>query len=462
MDVFSPVKQRLPAKKYVAPQTEDFKAIAALIHQLLPPGAPDFLRATQNSITQMAQTGGSITDVTLTTHVADIMHGYYNLLEAATMRYDRFTEPTFTKAGVYGLSAQAAAAAITAVSFEVMTAALAFEPFIQQNWLGFPLLFTQATLMTALMVWNTGWVRAAFVASSLAFAIILGYGASQHPLVSALGQNFGSYTSDARLDPKTNDELVKVRAQIPVFREQVDQATQALEQARRIDSTITGRNVNRKTTFARSSGQLETARNRLNDALGREAQLAAKIESERVADPLRVEVQHYAWALFSLLNGASSMVFMSMLGRARPAHEEALARKQREKLMKDEIAALRNNETKREALASKLLIGFRAVYADALKIAQSDRGAVVAKIDESFSEIDRLSKDSARLFVGMITPEAAASAPSPAAPATPAGGQGGALAGAASTPSVAPGSVAPGPVAEGPVAQGNAGQDRET
>ena len=420
---FAPASQRSAGKKHVVPETEDFKAIAALIHQLLPPGAPDFLKATQDSIRQMAQTGGAITDVILTTHVADIMHGYYNLLEAATMRYDRFTEPSFTKAGVYGLSAQAVAAAVTAVSFEIMTAALAFEPFIQKNWLGFPLLFTQATLMTALMVWNTGWVRGAFVASSLAFAGILGYGASQHPLVSALGQNFGSYTSDAQLDPKTNDELVKLRAQLPVLRVQFDQATQALEQARRTDSTITGRNVNRRTTFSRSSEQLETARARLNDALGREAQLQAKIESARVADPVRIEVQRYAWALFSLLNGASSMVFMSMLGRARPAHEEALARKQREKLMKDEIAALRNNETKREALASKLLIGFRFVYADALKTFQNDQAAVVAKIDESFGDIDGLSKESARLFVGMIAPEGVTTTPLPAVSSAPAAGQ---------------------------------------
>jgi hypothetical protein len=404
--IFSPDTVRLPSKTDVTPQTVDFKAIAALIHQLLPAGAPDFLKATQNSIVQMAQTGGAITEVTLTTHVADIMHGYYNLLEAATMRYDRFTEPTFTKAGVYGLSAQAAAALVTAISFEVMTAALAFEPFIQKNWLGFPLLFTQATLMTALMIWNTGWVRGAFIASSLAFAAILGYGASQNPLVSALGQNFGSYTSDAQLDPKTDEELVKLRAQIPTLREQVEQATQALEQARRIDSTITGRNVNRRTTFARSSEQLQTMRNRLNDALGREAQLQTKIETVRVADPARIEIQRYAWALFSLLNAASSMMFMSMLGRARPAHEEALARKQREKLMKDEITALKNNETKREALASKLLIGFRAVYADALRTGQMDKGGIGEKIDASFGNIDNLSKEAAKLFLGMIDQKA--------------------------------------------------------
>jgi len=405
MDIFSPFNER-SVKKYVITETEDFKAIAALIHQLLPPGAPDFLKATQNSIAQMAQTGGAITETMLTAHVADIMHGYYNLLEAATMRHDRFTEPGLTQAGVYGVSAQAVAAAVTAVSFEVMTAALAFEPFIEKNWLGFPLLFTQATLMTALMIWNRGWVRAAFIASSLAFAGILGYGASQHPLVSALGQNFGSYSSDAKLDQKTNDELVKLRAQIPVLREQADQAVQALEQARRIDSTITGRNVNRKTTFTRSSEQMVQARNRLKDALGREAQLQATIETARGNDPARVEVQRYAWALFSLLNGASSMVFMSMLGRAKPAHEEALARKQREKLMKDEIAALRNNETKREALASKLLIGFRALYAAALKNGHGEMGAVTAKVDESFGKIDDLSKEAAKLFLGMIAREA--------------------------------------------------------
>jgi hypothetical protein len=429
-------------KKNEVPQTEDFKAISALIHQLRPPGAPDFLKATQNSITQMAQTGGTVTEATLTTHVADIMHGYYNLLEAATMRHDRFTEPSFTKAGVYGLSAQGAAAVVTAVLFEIMTAGLAFEPFIQKNWLGFPLLFTQATLMTALMVWNRGWVRAAFVASSLAFAVILGYGASQHPLVSALGQNFGSYTSDSKLDQKTNDELVKLQAQIPALREQLDQATQALEQARRVDSTITGRNVNRRTTFGRSSEQLETARTRLNEALGREAQMQTKIETARGTDPARIEVQRYAWVLFSLLNGASSMVFLSMLGRARPAHQEALARMQREKLMKDEIAALRNNETKREALASKLLIGFRAVYADALKTSQGDKSAEEIN-KSSFRDIDKLSEESARLFVGMITPGGPLSAPLPAAP----------TAGQGRTPAGSP--------AMHSVARGKTGQDRQ-
>jgi hypothetical protein len=397
--------KRPPDKKVVAPETEDFKAIAALIHQLLPPGAPDFLRATQNSITQMARTGGAITPTTLTTHVADIMHGYYNLLDAATMRAGRLSETTFTKAGVYGVSAQAAAAGVTAVLFEIMTAGLAFEPFIEKNWLGFPLLFTQATLMTALMVWNTGWIRALFVISSLTFAVILGYGASQHPLVSALGQNFGTYTRDAKLDSKTNDELVKVRAMIPALREQVKQASEAVEQARKTDATITGRNVASRTTFTRSTERLEGARARLNDALGREAQLESKIEVVRDTDPGRVEVQRYAWALFSLLNAASSMMFMSMLGRAQPAHDEALARTQREKLMKDEIRALRTNETKREALASKFLIGFRALYAQTLD-QQGDRDAIAKKVNESFSDIDGLAKESAKLFVGMIGKEA--------------------------------------------------------
>jgi hypothetical protein len=118
------------------------------------------------------------------------------------------------------------------------------------------------------------------------------------------------------------------------------------------------------------------------------------------------------------------MVFMSILGRARPAHQEALARMQREKLMKDEIAALRNNETKREALASKLLIGFRAVYADALKTSQGDKSAVAEEINKSFGNIDKLSKDSAKLFVGMIGPGGAVSAPLSAAPSAPTGGQG--------------------------------------
>jgi hypothetical protein len=134
--------------------------------------------------------------------------------------------------------------------------------------------------------------------------------------------------------------------------------------------------------------------------------LQAAIETARGNDPARVEVQRYAWALFSLLNGASSMVFMSMLGRAKPAHEEALARKQREKLMKDEIAALRNNETKREALASKLLIGFRALYAEALKNGSGEKGSMTAKVEESFGKIDELSAEAAKLFLGMIAREA--------------------------------------------------------
>jgi hypothetical protein len=165
--------------------------------------------------------------------------------------------------------------------------------------------------------------------------------------------------------------------------------------------------------------------------------MQTRIETARGTDPARMEIQHYAWALFSLLNGASSMVFMSMLGRARPAHQEALARMQREKLMKDEIAALRNNETKREALASKLMIGFRAVYADALKTSQGDKSAVADKIDESFGDIDRLSKESARLFVEMITPGSPVGAFLPVAPSAPTGGQGRMPAGFPSTQSVA-------------------------
>jgi hypothetical protein len=74
--------------------------------------------------------------------------------------------------------------------------------------------------------------------------------------------------------------------------------------------------------------------------------------------------------------------------------------------MKDEITALRNNETKREALASKFLIGFRALYAEALRGSQGDKGAVAEKVDKSFGNIDELSKQAAKLFVGMIGKEA--------------------------------------------------------
>jgi hypothetical protein len=398
-------KKPLPALKPAAAESEDFKAIAALIHQLLPPGAPDFLKATQNAIAQMARTGGTITVKTLTTHVADIMHGYYNLLEAATMQQKRFTEATLTRAGVWGVSAQAAAAGVTAVLFEIMTAGLAFEPFIQKHWLGFPLLFTQATMMTALMVWNTGFIRALFVASSLAFAAILGFGASQHPLVAALGENFGSYTPDLKLDAKASEEYAKLQGQISVFEKQVEQAKESQAEARRVDSTITGRNVARRTTFARSTEQLTAAEKQLADAQGRLTQLQRQLETERKTDPGRERVQRYAWALFSLLNGASSMVFLSMLGRARPAHQEALARTQRTKLMRDEIAALRNNETKREALASKFLIGFRALYAETLRAGPGDKNAT-AKIDEAFGDIDGMAKEAAQLFLGMIGSDA--------------------------------------------------------
>ncbi len=109
--------------------------------------------------------------------------------------------------------------------------------------------------------------------------------------------------------------------------------------------------------------------------------------------------------------------------------------------MKDEITALRNNETKREALASKFLIGFRALYAEALKTGPSDRGAVGSKIDDAFGDIDRLAKESAKLFVAMITPGGAASAPLPAVSPAPVGGHGGAPVGAASTQSLPRGKV---------------------
>jgi hypothetical protein len=113
------------------------------------------------------------------------MHGYYKFLEAATTLDNRVT-----KAGVHGLWVHAAAATVAALSFEIMIAALAFQPFISQNRLGYPLLITQAALMTALIKWNRGLVRGMYVASSIAFATVLGYGASQNPAVSTWGNIF--------------------------------------------------------------------------------------------------------------------------------------------------------------------------------------------------------------------------------------------------------------------------------
>ncbi len=390
--------RRAPKQQNTAAEFEDFKSAPALIHQLLPPNAPDFLKAAQSVIVQSAQTGGRIPEDMLASQIADTMHGYYKFLEAATTLDNRVT-----KAGVQGLWVHAAAATVAALSFELMTAGLAFQPFISQNRLGYPLLITQAALMTALIKWNKGLVRGMYVASSIAFATILGYGASQNPAVSALGQYFQLVTSDDKLDPRTYEQLVKVQAQLPVLKDKVAHLKEAVERARKTDATVQGNAnaINRKTTFSRTSAQYQTASNELSNMVGQEAQLKTKIEAAQTADPSRENVKRYAWALFALLNAASTMWYARVLSEAEPAHEAALGRKQREKLMAEEVKALRENATKREALASKFLVGLRTLYVNTLA-SDGKKEEANRKADEIFGDIHDLSQKAAQAFKGMV------------------------------------------------------------
>jgi hypothetical protein len=387
-----------PKRQNTAVEFDTFKSAPTLIHQLLPPNAPDFLKAAQSVIVQSAQTGGRIPEDMLAGQIADTMHGYYNFLEAAATSDNRVT-----KAGVQGLWVHAAAATLAALSFEVMTAGLAFQPFISQNRLGYPLLITQAALMTALIKWNRGLVRGMYVASSIAFAAVLGYGASQNPAVSALGQYFHLVTTDDKLDPRTYEQLVKVQAQLPALKDQVADMKEAVEQARKTDATVQGNAnaINRKTTFSRTSAQYQTASNELSSMVGQEAQLKVKIEAARVADPSRENVKLYAWALFALLNVASTMWYARILSEAEPAHEAALGTKQRQKLMAEEVKALRENSTKREALASKFLVGLRTLYVNSVAN-EGKKEEASRKADEIFGDIHALSQKAAQAFKGMI------------------------------------------------------------
>jgi len=387
-----------PKQQDTAIGSDNFKSVPALIHQLLPPNAPDFLKAAQSVIVQSAQTGSRIPEDMLAGQIADTMHGYYKFLEAATTLDNRIT-----KVGVQGLWVHAVAATVAALSFEVMTAGLAFQPFISQNRLGYPLLITQAALMTALIKWNKGFVRGMYVASSIAFATILGYGASQNDAVSALGQYFHLVTSDDKLDPRTYEQLVKVQAQLPELKAKVVDLKEAVEQARKTDATVRGNAnaINRKTTFSRTSTQYQTASNELSIMVGEEAQLKAKIEAAQKVDPSRENVKRYAWALFVLLNVASTMWYARVLSEAEPAHEAALGRKQREKVMAEEVKALRENSTKREALASKFLVGLQTLYVNALA-SDGKKEEANRKADEIFGDIHALSQKSAQAFKGMI------------------------------------------------------------
>jgi hypothetical protein len=387
-----------PKQQNTAVEFEDFKSAPALIHQLLPRNAPDFLKAAQSVIVQSAQTGGRIPEDMLAGQIADTMHGYYKFLEAATTSDNRAT-----KAGVRGLWVHAAVATLAALSFEVMTAGLAFQPFISQNPLGYPLLITQAALMTALIKWNKGLVRGLYVASSIAFATVLGYGASQNPVVSALGQYFHLVTTDDKLDPRTYEQLVKVQAQLPALKEKVAGMKEAVEQARKTDATVQGsaRAINRKTTFSRTSAQYQAASNDLTSMIGQEAQLNASMEAARTADPSHENVKRYAWALFTLLNVASTMWYARVLSEAEPAHEAALGTKQRQKLMAEEVQALRDNARKREALAGKFLVGLRTLYVNSLAN-EGKKEEANRKADEMFGDIHALSQKAAQAFKGMI------------------------------------------------------------
>jgi len=389
---------RAPKQQNAAVEFEDFKSAPALIHQLLPANAPDFLKAAQSVIVQSAQTGGRIPADMLASQIADTMHGYYRFLEAATTLDNRAT-----KAGVQGLWVHAAAATVAALSFEIMTAGLAFQPFISQNRLGYPLLITQAALMTALIKWNKGFIRGMYVASSIAFATILGYGASQNPAVSALGQYFHLVTSDDKLDPRTYEQLVKVQAQLPALKDKVADLKEAVERARKTDATVQGNAsaIIRKTTFSRTSAQYQTASNELSNVVGQEAQLKSKIEAAQAADPSRENVKRYAWALFVLLNAASTMWYARVLSEAEPAHEAALGRKQREKLMAEEVKALRESATKREALASRFLVGLRTLYVNTLA-SDGKKDEANRKADEIFGDIHALSQTAAQAFNSMI------------------------------------------------------------
>jgi len=394
----SSLRSGTPKQQNTAVEFDDFKTGPTLIHRWLPPNAPDFVKLAQSVIVQSAQTGGRLSEDMLTGQIADTMHGYYNSLEAETTLDNRIT-----KAGVHGLWVHAAAATVAALSFEVMTAGLAFQPFISQNRLGYPLLITQAALMTALIKWNKGLVRGMYVASSIAFATVLGYGASQNPAVSTLGQYFHLVNTDDELDPRTYEQLVKVQAQLPALKDKLADLKEAVEQARKTDATVRGNAsaVNRKTTFNRTSAQYQSASNELSSMIGQEAQLKAKMEAARTVDPSRENVKRYAWVLFVLLNVTSTMWYARVLSEAEPAHETALGRKQREKLMAEEVKALRENATKREALASRVLVGFRTLYVNTLA-SDGKKEEANRKADEIFGDIHALSQKAAQAFKGMI------------------------------------------------------------
>src|SRR5215467_9769826 len=125
------------------------------------------------------------------------------------------------------------------------------------------------------------------------------------------------------------------------------------------------------------------------------------VEEAQMADPSRENVKRYTWALFVLLNAASTMWYARVLSEAEPAHEAALGRKQREKLVAEEVKALRENATKREALASKFLVGLRTLYVNTLA-SNGKKEEANRKADEIFGDIHALSQNAAQAFNAMV------------------------------------------------------------
>jgi hypothetical protein len=95
------------------------------------------------------------------------------------------------------------------------------------------------------------------------------------------------------------------------------------------------------------------------------------------------------------------MWYARVLSEAEPAHEAALGRKQREKLMAEEVKALRESATKREALASKFLVGLRTLYVNTLA-SDGKKEEANRKADEIFGDIHALSQTAAQAFNGMV------------------------------------------------------------
>ena len=132
-------------------------------------------------------------------------------------------------------------------------------------------------------------------------------------------------------------------------------------------------------------GGYQTASSELSSMIGQEAQSKAKMEETRTVDPSRENVKRYAWTLFVLLNVASTMCYARVLSEAELAHAEALGRKQRETLMAEEVKALLENVTKREALAAKFLVGLRTLYVNTL-VSDGKQEEATRTTDEIFSD----------------------------------------------------------------------------